>query len=86
MVGEFSLGREWVETMLGENEQNIASMREDLERIRRELDRMEAGSDQGSQDEVKRSMIETLDRQESSLRKLHEQAGEMRKVLGSQTN
>ena len=69
--------------MLEENSQAIASMREDLDRIRRELDRLDATPESENQEELKRAMIEMLDRQEANLRKLHEQATEMRKVLAA---
>jgi tRNA(Phe) wybutosine-synthesizing methylase Tyw3 len=83
-TGDIGLGRDWVKTMLEENDATLARMREDLARLRRELDRVEASPAQDRMEDLKKGMIEILDRQESELRKLNEQAEEMRKVMAAE--
>lgn len=83
-TGDLGLGRDWVKTMLEENDATLARMREDLARLRRELDRVEASPAQDRMDDLKKGMVEILDRQESELRKLNEQAEEMRKVMAAE--
>lgn len=82
--GDIGLGRDWVKTMLEENDATLARMEEDLSRLRRELDRVEASPAQDRMDDIKKGMVEILDRQESELRKLNEQAEEMRKVMAAE--
>lgn len=83
-TGDLGLGRDWVKTMLEENDATLARMQEDLARLRRELDRVEASPAQDRMDDIKKGMIEILDRQESELRKLNDQAEEMRKVMAAE--
>ena len=83
-TGDLALGREWVKTMLEENDATLAKMQEDLSILRRELDRVDAMPDQSRVDDLKKGMIEILDRQERELRKLNEQAEEMRKVMAAE--
>lgn len=85
-IGDLTLGRDYVKNMLEENEQALATMREDLELIRREWDRSQATPDDERVKEVKKSMIEKLDRQESELRKLNTLAEEMRQIIGTDKN
>ena len=82
-AGDFSLGQGWVKEMLRENDEKITKMSEDLERIRRELDRIDASPDRDSLGEVKQAMKESLSRQEADLLKLHSLAQEMRKVISA---
>jgi hypothetical protein len=82
--GDLGLGRDWVKTMLEENDATLARMQEDLARLRRELDRVEASPAQDRMDDIKKGMVEILDRQESELRKLNDQAEEMRKVMAAE--
>jgi tRNA(Phe) wybutosine-synthesizing methylase Tyw3 len=83
-TGDLGLGRDWVKTMLEENDATLARMQEDLARLRRELDRVEASPAQDRMDDIKKGMVEILDRQESELRKLNDQAEEMRKVMAAE--
>lgn len=85
-LGDMTLGRDYVKNMLEENEQALATMREELELIRRELERSQATPDDERVKEVKKGMIEKLDRQESELRKLNTLAEEMRQIIGSDKN
>jgi Skp family chaperone for outer membrane proteins len=82
--GDFGLGQEWVESMLKENAQTLARMREELDGMRRELERLESSGTTGNAEQIKQSMARLLDRQEAELRKLYEQAGEMRKVMAAE--
>lgn len=83
-TGDLGLGRDWVKTMLEENDATLVRMQEDLARLRRELDRVEASPAQDRMDDIKKGMVEILDRQESELRKLNDQAEEMRKVMAAE--
>ena len=86
-IGDFPIGTELMKSILEENDERLAKMREDLERLRRELDRLEASPAQPERvGEIKRSMIEILDKQESDLRKLNDQAEDMRKAMDEEKN
>lgn len=83
-TGDLRLGQEWVKTMLEENDATLTRMQEDLADLRRQLDRVEASPAQERMDDIKKGMIEILDRQERELRKLNDQAEEMRKVMAAE--
>ena len=81
---EFALGREWVETMLEEDRKAMARMRDQLDAVRREVERLDStGNGESSEADAARARLrELLDEQDRELRKFRERAADMRKVMG----
>ena len=83
---EFALGREWVQTMLEEDRKAMVRMRDQLDSVRREVERLDAAGNSNSPEaEAARARLsELLDEQDRLLRKFRENAAEMRKVMGEE--
>ena len=83
---EFVLGQEWVQTMLEEDRKAMAQMRDQLDSVRREVERLDAtGNGSSPEAEAARTRLrELLDEQDRLLRKFRENADEMRKVMGEE--
>lgn len=86
-MGDFPLGRDLIKSILEENDERLSKMREDLDRLHRELDRLDASTSSPEHAEaLKKSMIEMLDKQENDLRKINEQIQEIHKGMESEKN
>lgn len=81
---DLSLGGEWVQTMLEEDRKALARMRDQLDAVRREVERLDAAdpASAAEADAARARLRELLDEQDRELRKSRENAAEMRKVMG----
>ncbi len=81
---DLSLGGEWVQTMLDEDRKALARMRDQLDAVRREVERLDAAgpASAAEADAARARLRELLDEQDRELRKFRENAAEMRKVMG----
>lgn len=81
---DFALNRQWVETMLEENEEALKKMRDRLDALRRELDRLETAGTPEETEGARRRLHELLDDEETDLARMREYAESMHEALQGQ--
>jgi hypothetical protein len=78
---EFPLAPDWVKAMLEENDKTLARMKDRLDSMRRELERMDASPAAADLEEARTRLRELLDKEEADLQGVREKAADMRRVL-----
>lgn len=86
LADDFALSREWVEAMLEENESRLSEIRQRLQSVRIEIERIESSqADDGDLEGLRARLAEILTREREGLERIRSIASEMKEILDPET-